>query len=187
MHIYGLTSSSQHPSAVGEGACPRFLELVCCGTRIWTQIGKSAFWRSWEFTRSFPPKPLRQTISSSQFTHYLFIPSFILYISPNRHLVLSNMLGGGSDGKESACSVGDLGSISRLGKSPGEWNGYPLQYSGLENFMDSGAWQAIYSSWGRKDTTEQLSQRQHNNTLGNRNTNPNTRARHKPCSQGFIM
>jgi len=41
-----------------------------------------------------------------------------------------------STGKESACSVGDLGSISGLGRSPGEGKGYPLQYSGLENSMD---------------------------------------------------
>ena len=43
---------------------------------------------------------------------------------------------GGSAGKESACNVGDLGSIPGLGKSLGEGNGYPLQYSGLENSMD---------------------------------------------------
>ena len=42
----------------------------------------------------------------------------------------------GSAGKESACNVGDLGSIPGLGRSPGEGNGYPLQYSGLENIMD---------------------------------------------------
>ena len=42
---------------------------------------------------------------------------------------------GGSAGKESACNVGDLGSILGLGRSPGEGNGYPLQYSGLENSM----------------------------------------------------
>ena len=42
---------------------------------------------------------------------------------------------GGSAGKESACNVGDLGSIPGLGKSPGEGKGYPLQYSGLENSM----------------------------------------------------
>ena len=42
----------------------------------------------------------------------------------------------GSDGKESTCNVGDLGSIPGLGRSPGEGNGYPLQYSGLDNFMD---------------------------------------------------
>ena len=43
---------------------------------------------------------------------------------------------GGSDGKDSACSVGDLGSIPGLGRSPGEGKGYPLQYSGLENSLD---------------------------------------------------
>ena len=43
---------------------------------------------------------------------------------------------GGSDGKESACNVEDLGLIPGLGRSPGEGNGYPLQYSGLENPKD---------------------------------------------------
>ena len=42
----------------------------------------------------------------------------------------------GSVGKEPACNAGDLGSISGLGRSPGEGKGYPLQYSGLENSMD---------------------------------------------------
>ena len=42
----------------------------------------------------------------------------------------------GSAGKESACNVGDLGSIPGLGRSPGEGKGYPLQNSGLENSMD---------------------------------------------------
>ena len=42
----------------------------------------------------------------------------------------------GSAGKESACNAGDLGSIPGLGRSPGEWKGYPLQYSGLGNSMD---------------------------------------------------
>ena len=50
---------------------------------------------------------------------------------------------GGSDGKESACNVGDLDSIPGLGGSPGEGNGYLLQYSCLENPMDRGAWRAI--------------------------------------------
>ena len=62
---------------------------------------------------------------------------------------------GGSDGKASVCSVGDPGSIPGLGKSPGEGNGSPPQYSCLENSMDGGAWQATVP-WGRKelDTTE---------------------------------
>ena len=54
------------------------------------------------------------------------------------------MLGfpGGSGGKVSACSAGDPGSIPGSGRSPGEGNGYPLQYSYLENLMDGGAWWA---------------------------------------------
>ena len=43
---------------------------------------------------------------------------------------------GSSDGKESTCNVGNLGSIPGLGRSHGEVKGYPLQYSGLENSMD---------------------------------------------------
>ena len=49
---------------------------------------------------------------------------------------------GGSDSKESVCNAGDLGSIPGLRRFPGERNGNPLQYSCLENSMDSGAWQA---------------------------------------------
>ena len=47
-----------------------------------------------------------------------------------------------SVGKESACNAGDLGSIPGLGRSSGEGNGNPLQYSCLENPMDRGAWWA---------------------------------------------
>ena len=47
-----------------------------------------------------------------------------------------------SVGKESACNAGDLGLIPRLGRSPGEGKGYPLDYSGLENSMDRGPWWA---------------------------------------------
>ena len=59
---------------------------------------------------------------------------------------------GGSDGKESACSAGDLGSIPESGRSPGEGNGNPLQYSCLENSMDIGAWHGVAES----DMTEQV-------------------------------
>ena len=46
----------------------------------------------------------------------------------------------GADGKASAYNARDLGSITGLGRSPGEGNGHPLQYSCLENPMDRGAW-----------------------------------------------
>ena len=62
---------------------------------------------------------------------------------------------GGSDGKESACNAGDLGSIPGLGRSPGEGSNYPLQYSCPENSMDRGA-----RSMGlqRVDVTKRLTQ-----------------------------
>ena len=53
---------------------------------------------------------------------------------------------GVSDGKESACDAGDTGSITGLGRSLGERNGNPLQYSCLENSMGRQVWRA----WGRK-------------------------------------
>ena len=57
---------------------------------------------------------------------------------------------GGSGGKESACKAGDLGSIPGSGRLPGEGNGFPLQYSCLENSMDRGPWQA--TAYGRKES-----------------------------------
>ena len=50
---------------------------------------------------------------------------------------------GASNGKESTCNAGDMGSIPGLVRSPGEGHGNPLQYSGLENPMDRGAWRVI--------------------------------------------
>ena len=64
---------------------------------------------------------------------------------------------GGSECKGSTCNVGNLGLIPGLGRSPGEGNGYPLQYSCLENSMDRGAWQATVHGAAELDTTEQLS------------------------------
>ena len=63
------------------------------------------------------------------------------------------MVRGSSDGKASTYNAGDLGSIRGLGRSPGEGNGNPLQYSCLENPMDQGAWWAtvhgVAKSWTR--------------------------------------
>ena len=58
---------------------------------------------------------------------------------------------GGSNGRESACNVGDRSSIPGSGRGPGEGAGYPHQYSCLENYMDRGVWQAtvyrVPKSW----------------------------------------
>ena len=59
---------------------------------------------------------------------------------------------GGSDGKESLYNAGDPGSIPGLGRSPGEGNGNPRQYSCLENPMDRGAWQGTVHGVAKSQT-----------------------------------
>ena len=65
---------------------------------------------------------------------------------------------GESDGKESVCYAGDPGLIAGLGRSPEERNGYPLQYSCLENSMDRGAWRATV--YGVTKSQTQLSNKE---------------------------
>ena len=59
---------------------------------------------------------------------------------------------GGSDGKASACNAGDLGSLPGSGRSPGEGNSNPLQYSCLENPMDREAWRATVHEVAKSQT-----------------------------------
>ena len=59
----------------------------------------------------------------------------------------------GSAGKESTCNGGDMGSIPGLGRSHGEVNGIPLQYSCLKNPMDRGAWRAAVRGFAELDMT----------------------------------
>ena len=63
---------------------------------------------------------------------------------------------GGLDGKESACNAGNLGLIPGLGRSLGEGNAYPLQYSCLGNSMDRGTCWAMVHGAAKRNTTEQL-------------------------------
>ena len=66
-------------------------------------------------------------------------------------------------GKESACTAGDPGSIHGLGRCPGEGNGNPLQYSGLENPMDRGAWRvSVHEATKELDTTKWLNNNKYN-------------------------
>ena len=95
--------------------------------------------------------------STGNYTQYLVITyngkeseNNIYYICVYVYRTYGNFPGG-SDGKASTCNVGDLGSIPRSGRSPGEGNGNPLQYSCLGNPMDGGAWQTtvrgVAKSW----------------------------------------
>ena len=75
------------------------------------------------------PKPMDQAGKKARYLHFRFP--------------------GGSAGKETICNAGDLDSIPGLGRSPGEVNSYPLQYSGLENSMG-----CIVHGIAESDTTE---------------------------------
>ena len=87
----------------------------------------------------------------SEKSHYCIHPfhsnprgNLQICVPPKCVLGFQNELGfpHSSDGKESACNAGDLALIPGLGRSSGEGNGNPLQYSCLDNPMDRGAWQA---------------------------------------------
>ena len=69
-----------------------------------------------------------------------------------RHLLLGMGFPSGSEVKASACNAGDLGSILGSGRSPGEGNGNPLQYSCLENLMDGRAWWATVHGIAKSQT-----------------------------------
>ena len=74
-------------------------------------------------------------------------------------LIPKGNLPGGSEVKASARNAGDLGSIPGLGRSPGEGNGNPLQYSCLENSMDRGATvHGVAKSWTRLSDLTNCSQ-----------------------------
>ena len=98
---------------------------------------------------------------SSGLSSPLFLTQGFSIRSPSRAEQLLFIMGfpGSSDGREPACNSEDPGSIPGLGRSPGEGQGNPLQYSCLENPMDRGAWWATVSPGGCKesDVTERLS------------------------------
>ena len=81
-------------------------------------------------------------ICNFKLKHNLFLPLFSMYMG----------FPCGSAGEESTCNAGDLGLIPELGRSPGEGDGNPLHYSGLENSMGY-----TVHGFAESDTTEQLS------------------------------
>ena len=85
---------------------------------------------------------LLMKLMSIQLWNELFSPAGLEEQLERRHRSLHQGFPDSSDSKEFACNAGNLGSIPGLGRSPGEGNGNPLQYSCLDNPMDRGAWWA---------------------------------------------
>ena len=104
----------------------------------------------------WPPSSTSLTPTSSLWRHQsvlcFSVWIFRFHLSVIKYLSFS-VYPGGSAGKETACNVGDLCLIPGLGRSSGEWNGYPLQYSGLENSMDC----IVHGVAKSRTTTERLS------------------------------
>ena len=107
-----------------------------------SQNKPSLFWFS-ELLLGSPSRP----VGSDLLILYHIISHRVIILASSHHF---RDFPGGSDGKESACKVGDPDLIPELGRSPGEGNGNPLQYSCLENSMDRSL--AGYSPWGRKES-----------------------------------
>ena len=99
-----------------------------------------SLWELWKFLICFVTLSSRKTVS-------VWV-MYLLHYSPNKFAICQNYSSsfplsgfpGGSDSKVSVCNAGDPSSIPGSGRSPGEGNGNPLQYSCMENSMDWGDW-----------------------------------------------
>ena len=135
------SSGGWRPQAEAPAAKqPLFIPLAVC---------------AWAFSHWVPVETDSSLLSSAKVSDpmgsepHLYFYLFILYfLKPFTYLGFP----GGSNDKESACSAGDLGSISGSARSPGEGNGNPLQYSCLENPMDRGAWWASVPGAAKSQT-----------------------------------
>ena len=138
-----------------ESAMPSSHLILCCPLLLLLSIflsirvfsSESALrirWpKYWSFSFSISPSnehpglifwDISVIISSSKFLLPFFSP-------PSGATVMLSLICLMVEGKESACNAGDPGSIPGWGRAPGEGNGYPLQYSCLENLIDRAAWQ----------------------------------------------
>ena len=95
-----------------------------------------------------------------------------MFIHTHTQMYTFRGLLGGSDNKESAFSVGDPGSIPGSGRSPGEGNGYPLQYSCLGNLMERGIWRPTVHGVAESDMTEHTYK--HTHTYAHTHTHTHT-------------
>ena len=130
-------------------SCPKALKGGCMAEPPLLQktqkirfllISPGAFCLSEVRLSQTPPLKGNHCPQTQPFTFHPRLPVVTLHLAHHLGTTDSWVCPGHSDGKESDCNEGDPGSIPGLGRSPGEGNGYPLQYSCLENPMDREAW-----------------------------------------------
>ena len=118
-----------------------YWDLFQRGNEIFWPALKKVIWKEsycmYSFAFEFFPSAPAFEIHSCFCVHQKCVPLFIFNL-----FGCTAQFPGGSDGKESACNIGDQGSVLGLGRSPGEGLGYPLQCSCLRNPMDRGTQRA---------------------------------------------
>ena len=130
------------PGGLAIGICLQCKRHRRCGFDSWRR-------RVWQPTPIFLPGESHRKRRLRMHVHRFFIFWICQYfLSWHCIIFLWWVLPSSSAGKESTCNAGDPGLIPGLGRSPGEGNSYTLQYSGLENSMEIGVWQAtVTKSW----------------------------------------
>ena len=111
-------------------------KLLSCVRSLWPH----ALYHPWNSPAESQRKPKNTGVGSLSLLQLIFLTQELNLDLLHCRWIPYQLCG--STGKESACNAGDLGSIPRLGRSPGEGNGNPFQYSCLENSMDRGVWWA---------------------------------------------
>ena len=137
------------PITVGlESSDSDLLDIFKAQLWPWPSCAQISSLALWKPQNKFPilfawfQKVLRYNPAHSSKLISKVSPHYCTHFAHFSLLVFIKGFPGGSEVKASACNAGDPGSIPRLGRSPGEGNGNPLQYSCLENPMDRGAWWA---------------------------------------------
>ena len=150
LHLSTSSPGSAQLLLPGRPTCPLPGQLHTAGAHCLPQAADHSTRSSRSSPRPFQKNKARQPCGASMGlsrtgAHCLFLShSFNKYLLSTNYMRLGFL--GGSDGKESACDVGDVGSIPGLGRSPGKGNGYPVQRSCLENPYGQRSL-ACYSPW----------------------------------------
>ena len=145
----------------GQLDCPRERSRILPGLshdyfsylpQQWNQLPRLLLFPQYLVMKAFKPTEKLNAVYHNMHISIIQILQMLTFFHVCLIIYLSLGFPRGSDSKESACNAGDWNSIPGLGRSAGEGNGYPFQYSCLENSMDKGAWQATVHRVAKSQT-----------------------------------